>query len=66
MGHAGKNDPSRPYLATYSLQDFNDVLLTAWCQTPQHHFRDLVASMGWVGAVLAEEGVSLVAKGGPI
>ncbi|KAK3570976.1 hypothetical protein QTP86_031838, partial [Hemibagrus guttatus] len=28
-----------------SLQDLQDLLLTSWCQIPQHTFRDLVESM---------------------
>ncbi|KAK3554948.1 hypothetical protein QTP86_001871 [Hemibagrus guttatus] len=36
-----------------------DLLLTSWCQIPQHTFRDLVESMPrWISAVLT-------AKGGP-
>ncbi|KAK3529377.1 hypothetical protein QTP70_029484, partial [Hemibagrus guttatus] len=29
----------------YDLQDLKDLLLTSWCQIPQHTFRDLVESM---------------------
>ncbi|KAK3555385.1 hypothetical protein QTP86_015670, partial [Hemibagrus guttatus] len=28
-----------------NLQDLKDLLLTSWCQIPQHTFRDLVESM---------------------
>ncbi|KAK3532871.1 hypothetical protein QTP70_001156 [Hemibagrus guttatus] len=43
----------------HNLQDLKDLLLTSWCQIPQHTFRDLVESMPrWVRTVLA-------AKGGP-
>ncbi|KAK3563664.1 hypothetical protein QTP86_033502 [Hemibagrus guttatus] len=43
----------------HNLQDLKDLLLTSWCQIPQHTFRDLVESIPrWVRAVLA-------AKGGP-
>ena len=42
-----------------NLQDLKDLLLTSWCQIPQHTFRGLVESMPRrVRAVLA-------AKGGP-
>ncbi|KAK3562823.1 hypothetical protein QTP86_010397 [Hemibagrus guttatus] len=45
--------------APRNLQDFKDLLLTSWCQIPQHTFRDLVESMPQqVRAVSA-------AKGGP-
>ncbi|KAK3557200.1 hypothetical protein QTP70_026141, partial [Hemibagrus guttatus] len=42
-----------------NLQDLKDLLLTSWCQIPQHTFRDLVESM--------PQGVRAVsaAKGGP-
>ncbi|KAK3564956.1 hypothetical protein QTP86_031112 [Hemibagrus guttatus] len=26
----------------HNLQDLKDLLLTSWCQIPQHTFRDLV------------------------
>ncbi|KAK3522560.1 hypothetical protein QTP86_023282 [Hemibagrus guttatus] len=43
----------------HNLQDLKDLLLTSWCQIPQHTFRDLVKCMPRrVRAVLA-------AKGGP-
>ncbi|KAK3525325.1 hypothetical protein QTP86_029840, partial [Hemibagrus guttatus] len=29
----------------HNLQDLKDLLLTSWCQIPQHTFRDLVESM---------------------
>ncbi|KAK3524375.1 hypothetical protein QTP70_028018, partial [Hemibagrus guttatus] len=29
----------------HNLQDIKDLLLTSWCQIPQHTFRDLVESM---------------------
>ena len=42
-----------------NIQDLKDLLLTSWCQIPQHTFRGLVESMPQrVRAVLA-------AKGGP-
>lgn len=42
-----------------NLQDLKDLLLTSWCQIPQHTFRGLVESMPRrLRAVL-------VAKGGP-
>ncbi|KAK3513322.1 hypothetical protein QTP70_012374 [Hemibagrus guttatus] len=38
----------------HNLQDLKDLLLTSWCQIPQHTFRDLVESMPrWVRAVWA-------------
>ncbi|KAK3505622.1 hypothetical protein QTP70_021284 [Hemibagrus guttatus] len=38
----------------HNLQDLKDLLLTSWCQIPQHTFRDLVESMPrLVRAVLA-------------
>ncbi|KAK3541531.1 hypothetical protein QTP86_029169 [Hemibagrus guttatus] len=38
----------------HNLQDLKDLLLTSWCQIPQHTFRDLVESMPRrVRAVLA-------------
>ncbi|KAK3511397.1 hypothetical protein QTP70_007233 [Hemibagrus guttatus] len=39
-----------------NLEDIKDLLLTSWCQIPQHTFRDLVESMPWVRAVLAAKG----------
>ncbi|KAK3531066.1 hypothetical protein QTP70_009444, partial [Hemibagrus guttatus] len=29
----------------YNLRDLKDLLLTSWCQIPQHTFRDLVESI---------------------
>ncbi|KAK3516157.1 hypothetical protein QTP70_005397 [Hemibagrus guttatus] len=41
----------------HNLQDLKDLLLTSWCQIPQHTFRDLVESMPrWVRAALAAKG----------
>jgi len=41
----------------HNLQDLKDLLLTSWCQIPQHTFRSLVESMPrWVRAVLAAKG----------
>ncbi|KAK3513336.1 hypothetical protein QTP70_012369 [Hemibagrus guttatus] len=38
----------------HNLQDLKDLLLTSWCQIPQHTFSDLVESMPrWVRAVWA-------------
>ncbi|KAK3573262.1 hypothetical protein QTP86_019240, partial [Hemibagrus guttatus] len=40
-----------------NLKDLQDLLLTSWCQIPQHTFRDLVESMlRWVRAVLQQKG----------
>ena len=42
----------------HNLQDIKDLLLTSWCQIPQHTFRGLVESMPHqVWAVLAAKGV---------
>ncbi|KAK3523569.1 hypothetical protein QTP70_002478 [Hemibagrus guttatus] len=42
----------------HNLQDLKDLLLTSWCQIPQHTYRNLVESMlRWVRAVLAAKGV---------
>ncbi|KAK3533242.1 hypothetical protein QTP70_013655 [Hemibagrus guttatus] len=41
----------------HNLQDLKDLLLTSWCQIPQHTFRDLVESMPRrVRAVFAAKG----------
>ena len=41
----------------HNLQDLKDLLLTSWCQIPQHTLRDLVESMfRRVSAVLAAKG----------
>ena len=43
-----------------NLQDLKHLLLTSWCQIPQHTFRGLVESMPQrVGAVLAAKDVTL-------
>ncbi|MCI4386854.1 hypothetical protein PGIGA_G00067410 [Pangasianodon gigas] len=40
----------------HNLQDLKDLLLTSWCQIPQHTFRSLVESMPrWVRAVLVAQ-----------
>ncbi|KAK3544994.1 hypothetical protein QTP86_031024 [Hemibagrus guttatus] len=41
----------------HNLQDLKDLLLTSWCQIPQHTFRDLVDSMPRrVRAVVQQKG----------
>ncbi|KAK3537253.1 hypothetical protein QTP70_005482 [Hemibagrus guttatus] len=40
----------------HNLQDLKDLLLTSWCQIPQHTFRDLVESIPrWGCLILSDE-----------
>ncbi|KAK3565624.1 hypothetical protein QTP86_012947 [Hemibagrus guttatus] len=41
FGHVQRREIAMPH----NLQDLKDLLLTSWCQIPQHTFKDLVESI---------------------
>ncbi|KAK3520060.1 hypothetical protein QTP70_011983 [Hemibagrus guttatus] len=41
---------------SHNLEDLEDLLLTSWCQIPQHTFRDLVESMPGQGCFGSKTG----------
>ncbi|MCI4388573.1 hypothetical protein PGIGA_G00087550 [Pangasianodon gigas] len=47
----------------HKLHDLKDLLLTSWCQIPQHTFRGLVESMPWRLRAVEHEFISYVHDG---